>query len=98
MTRGLIYDGKKIRVVRIGEGGFTEDDILVHDAHSDNIGIHMALVDMKGPRLPRGPRSDTRCQGHNLRRRRARPGQGGHVEVPDPLRGRPAAQRHDLGD
>ena len=50
--KGLIYDGKKIRVVRIGEGGFTEDDILVHDAHSDNIGIHMALVDMKGPDYP----------------------------------------------
>ena len=55
--KGLIYDGKKIdgkkiRVVHIGEGGFTEEDILVHDAHSDNIGIHMALVDMKGPDYP----------------------------------------------
>ena len=50
--RGLIYDGRKIRAVRIGEGGFTEDDILVHDAHTDNIGIHMALADMKGPDYP----------------------------------------------
>ena len=50
--KGLIYDGKKIRVVRIGEGGFTEDDILIHDAHTDNIGIHMALADMKGPDYP----------------------------------------------
>ncbi len=50
--KGLIYDGRKICVVRLGEGGFTEDDILVHDAHTDNIGIHMALVDMKGPDMP----------------------------------------------
>ena len=50
--RGLIYDGRKIRAVHIGEGGFTEDDILVHDAHTDNIGIHMALADMKGPDYP----------------------------------------------
>ena len=50
--RGLIYDGKKIRVVKIGEGGFTEEDIMIHDAYTDNIGIHMALVDMKGPDYP----------------------------------------------
>ena len=50
--KGLIYDGKKIRVVTIGQGGFTEEDILVHDAHTDNIGIHMALADMKGPDYP----------------------------------------------
>jgi len=50
--KGLIYDGKKLRVVHIGEGGFTLDDILVHDAHKDNIGIHMALAEMKGPDYP----------------------------------------------
>ncbi len=50
--RGLIYDGKKMRAVHIGEGGFTEEDILVHDAHSDNIGLHMALADMKLPDYP----------------------------------------------
>ena len=50
--RGLIYDGKKIRAVHIGEGGFSEEDILVHDAHIDNIGLHMALADMKGPDMP----------------------------------------------
>ena len=50
--RGLVYDGRKIRAVRIGEGGYTLDDILVHDAHADNIGIQMALADMKGPDYP----------------------------------------------
>ena len=50
--KGLVYDGKKLRVIRIGEGGYTLDDVLVHDAHSDSIGIQMALADMKGPDYP----------------------------------------------
>ena len=48
-NRGSI---SQIRAVHIGEGGFTEEDILVHDAHNDNIGLHMALADMKGPDYP----------------------------------------------
>ena len=50
--KGLIFDGKKMKAVHLGEGGFTEEDILVHDAHSDYIGIHMALAEMKSPGLP----------------------------------------------
>ena len=50
--KGLIFDGKKIRAVHIGEGGFTEEDILIHDAFADNIGLQTALADMKGPEYP----------------------------------------------
>ena len=50
--KGLVFDGRKIRVVTVGQGGFTLDDILVHDATIDNIGLHMALADMKGPDYP----------------------------------------------
>ena len=50
--RGLVFDGRKIRAVHIGEGGYTLDDILVHDAHSDDIGLHMALAEMNGPDYP----------------------------------------------
>ena len=50
--KGLVYDGRKLRVVHVGEGGFTEEDVLVHDAHTDNIGLHMALADMRGPQYP----------------------------------------------
>ena len=50
--KGLVYDGRKIRAVHIGEGGYNEEDILIHDPHSDNIGLHMALADMKGPDYP----------------------------------------------
>lgn len=49
---GLVFDGSRIQAVKIGEGGITEDDILVHDSHSDNLCLHMALADMKGPDLP----------------------------------------------
>ena len=51
-NKGLVLDGMGIKAVTIGENGITEDDILVHDAHTDNMGIHMMLADMKGPDLP----------------------------------------------
>ena len=50
--RGLVFDGRKLRVVHIGEGGYTMDDVLVHDPTVDNIGLQMALADMKGPDYP----------------------------------------------
>lgn len=50
--KGLMLDGLRLKVVKIGEDGITEKDILVHDAHSDNIGIHSMLADMKYPDYP----------------------------------------------
>ena len=50
--KGIVLDGMGLRVVTIGENGITEDDILVHDAHSENVGIHMMLADMKYPDFP----------------------------------------------
>ena len=50
--KGLVLDGDKLKVVTIGENGITEKDILVHDAHTSNIGIHSMLVEMKYPEYP----------------------------------------------
>lgn len=50
--KGLVLDGLRLKVVTIGEDGITEDDILTHDAHTDNSGIHMMLADMKYPEYP----------------------------------------------
>lgn len=50
--KGLVFDGRKIRVIHIGEGGFTLDDVLVHNSKEDNLGLQMALADMKGPDYP----------------------------------------------
>lgn len=50
--KGLVLDGMGLKVVTIGENGVTEKDILTHDAHTDNVGIHMMLADMKYPDFP----------------------------------------------
>lgn len=50
--KGLILDGYSIKSVVIGENGIKESDLLVHDSHMDNPGIHSMLIDMKYPELP----------------------------------------------
>ena len=50
--RGLILDGLKLRVVKLGENGITEKDILVHDAFESNPGIHYMLANMGYPEYP----------------------------------------------
>ncbi len=50
--KGLVQIGMKLMVVRIGEGGVTEDDILIHNAHEPNPGVHMMLVNMRFPNYP----------------------------------------------
>lgn len=50
--RGLVQIGMKLMVVKIGEGGVTEEDILIHNAHEPNPGVHMMLVNMKAPNYP----------------------------------------------
>jgi len=50
--KGLILDGMKIKVVKIGENGITEKDLLVHDAEEENPGLHSVLIDMKYPEFP----------------------------------------------
>ena len=47
--KGIVLDGMKLKVVKIGENGITEDDILVHDAHEPDPTLHMALINMKAP-------------------------------------------------
>lgn len=51
-NKGLVLDGWKLKVVTIGENGVSEDDILVHDPYSDNIGLQMMLAEMKWPEYP----------------------------------------------
>lgn len=50
--KGLVLDGLKLKVVTIGQDGITRADILVHNAHEPNPGIHMMLVNMKAPEMP----------------------------------------------
>ncbi len=52
MDKGLILEGLKLKVVKIGENGITKNDILVHNAGEPNPAIHMMLVNMKAPEMP----------------------------------------------
>lgn len=50
--KGLILDGLKLRVVKLGEDGYSPENILVHDAQEPNPGIHYMLANMKYPEYP----------------------------------------------
>jgi 2-oxoglutarate ferredoxin oxidoreductase subunit beta len=52
--KGLVVDNRSgmLRVVEIGKDGVTADDILVHDARSENPSMHWMLVHMKAPEYP----------------------------------------------
>ena len=50
--KGLILDGLKLKVVKIGEDGITEDDILFHKANENNPGMHTMLANMRYPNYP----------------------------------------------
>jgi 2-oxoglutarate ferredoxin oxidoreductase subunit beta len=51
-SQGLILDGLKLKVVKPGENGITEKDILIHDAQESNPGIQYMLANMKYPEYP----------------------------------------------
>ena len=50
--KGLILEGLKLKVVNLGEKGITEANLLVHDAHESNPGIHYMLANMAYPEYP----------------------------------------------
>jgi len=50
--KGLVLDGLRLKVVKIGENGITEKDLLVHDAKEPNPGVHLMLANMKAPEFP----------------------------------------------
>nr|WP_321356072.1 2-oxoacid:ferredoxin oxidoreductase subunit beta [uncultured Draconibacterium sp.] len=50
--KGLVFENGKLKVVKIGENGVTEDDILVHDAMEVDPTLHLALINMALPDFP----------------------------------------------
>ena len=50
--KGLVFDNGELKVVKLGENGVTEDDILVHDAHAKNPTVHFLLAGMSFPDYP----------------------------------------------
>lgn len=49
---GLMQEGFGIKVVKLGENGITEKDLLVHDAHCEDNTLQMKLALMEGPDFP----------------------------------------------
>ena len=49
---GLMQEGFGIKVVRLGENGITEKDLLVHDPHTPDPTLHLKLALMEGPDFP----------------------------------------------
>ncbi|MDR0795176.1 MAG: 2-oxoacid:ferredoxin oxidoreductase subunit beta [Tannerella sp.] len=45
--KGLVLEGLKLKAVTIGQGSYTLDDILVHDAHEKDNTLHLMLAMMK---------------------------------------------------
>ena len=50
--KGIRLNGNQLEVVKIGENGITEKDILVHDKTTEDTGIHMMLAHMMPPHFP----------------------------------------------
>ena len=50
--KGLVLDGFRLKVVTVGEDGYTIDDVLTHDSREQSTYIHNALASMKYPDFP----------------------------------------------
>lgn len=50
--KGIVLDGFKLKVVTVGEDGYTIDDVLTHDSKEPTTYIHNALAAMKYPDFP----------------------------------------------
>ena len=50
--KGLVLDGLKLKVVKLGENGITEKNLIVHDAFEPNPGIQYMLANMRYPEYP----------------------------------------------
>ncbi len=50
--KGIVLRDTHLEVVKIGENGISEEDILVHDPYSVDSGIHVMLSSMMPPEFP----------------------------------------------
>jgi 2-oxoglutarate ferredoxin oxidoreductase subunit beta len=50
--KGITLENLKLKVIKFGENGYTEKDVLIHDAHEPNPGIHYRLAGMHLPEYP----------------------------------------------
>jgi len=51
-NKGLVFENMRLKVVTVGEDGYTLDDVLTHDAHTEDTTLHSMLAAMKYPDYP----------------------------------------------
>jgi 2-oxoglutarate ferredoxin oxidoreductase subunit beta len=51
-NKGLVFEDMRLKVVTVGEDGYTLDNILTHDAHREDATLHSMLAAMKWPEYP----------------------------------------------
>ena len=52
MEKGIVFEDMKLKVVTVGQDGYTLDDVLTHDAHERDTTLHSMLAAMKYPDYP----------------------------------------------
>ena len=50
--KGLVIEKGKLKTIKIGEDGYTLDDVLVHDAKEESLYMQAALIHMTIPEFP----------------------------------------------
>ena len=50
--KGLVFENMKLKVVTVGQDGYTLDRVLTHDAHERDTTLHSMLAAMKYPDYP----------------------------------------------
>jgi 2-oxoglutarate ferredoxin oxidoreductase subunit beta len=50
--KGIRMNGTRLEVVKIGENGITEQDLLVHDQYQQDPSVHLMLAKMTPPNYP----------------------------------------------
>ena len=50
--KGIVFENMKLKVVTVGQDGYTLDDVLTHDAHERDTTLHSMLAAMKYPDYP----------------------------------------------
>ena len=51
-NKGLVFEDMRLKVVTVGEDGYTLDNVLTHDAHCQDTTLHSMLAAMKWPEYP----------------------------------------------
>ena len=50
--KGLVLDGMTLKIVTIGENNSKEEDILIHNAETEDSTMHLKLINMEYPDFP----------------------------------------------